>query len=377
MIARLWPLALGAFSLGLDAYVLAGLLPAMARDLASTQALAGLGVALFTAAYSVSAPALAFVAERCSTRRALLAGLALFTLGNAATALAPSLAVLLAARLLAGVGAGLYSPLAASSAAGMVDDAERGRALALVLAGLSVGTALGVPVGLLIEARFGWRWTIVLIVLLGAAAAIGVAGGERRFPVAAPQAWRDRLTALREPFTLVTLGVTLWAGIASLGLYTYMAEVATARDAGTHVHAFIWLWGLGGMAGALLIGRVIDRVLAPRHATLLLLLLLSLGFALVSWGIPWVMGAGCFLWGLAGWASIAPQQHALVGRSGAKATVAIAWNSSVNYLGGAIGAALGSAALSHQWPASWLPVGALAFVALALAFHLGKARLKK
>jgi predicted MFS family arabinose efflux permease len=217
MMRRLWPLALGAFALGLDAYVLAGLLPAMARDLATTQALAGLGVALFTAAYAVSAPALAFVAERFSTRWALLAGLALFTLGNVVTALAPSLKVLLAARLLAGVGAGLYSPLAASSAADRVDDAQRGRALAMVLAGLSVGTALGVPVGLLIEVRFGWRWTIALIVLLGVAAAVGVAGRERRFPTVPPLVWRDRLAALHAPFTLATLGVTLWTGIACWG----------------------------------------------------------------------------------------------------------------------------------------------------------------
>jgi predicted MFS family arabinose efflux permease len=113
VIRCLWPLTLGAFVLGLDAYVLAGLLPGIARDLATTQALAGLGVALFTAAYAVSAPALAFVAGRYSTRKALLAGLGVFTLGNVATMLAPSLAILLTARLLAGVGAGLYSPLAA------------------------------------------------------------------------------------------------------------------------------------------------------------------------------------------------------------------------------------------------------------------------
>lgn len=85
MIRRLWPLTLGAFALGLDAYVLAGLLPGMARDLSTSQAMAGLGVALFTAAYAVSAPALAFLAGRSSTRKALLPGLSLFTLGNVVT----------------------------------------------------------------------------------------------------------------------------------------------------------------------------------------------------------------------------------------------------------------------------------------------------
>lgn len=372
MIGRLWPLTLGAFALGLDAYVVAGLLPGMAHDLYTTQARAGLGVALFTAAYAVSAPALAFVAGRHSTRNALLAGLGLFTFANTVTMLAPSLVVLLAARLLAGVGAGLYAPLAASSAAGMVDLRQRGRALAMVLAGLSAGTALGVPAGLLIEDNFGWRWTFGLIVLLGAAAGAGVALRADRFPAAPAITWRNRLAALRAPFSFVTLGVTLWTGVASLGLYAYLAEVAAARGMAPSIQAFIWLWGLGGMAGALVIGGIIDRHLPPGPATLIVLVLLGAGIVLVGWGSPAAVAVGCFLWGLAGWASVAPQQHALVSHDTARATAAIAWNSSVNYLGGAIGAVIGSAILNAYLPADWLPAGALATVVMAIGIHVAK-----
>jgi predicted MFS family arabinose efflux permease len=81
---------------------------------------------------------------------------------------------------------------------------------------------------------------------------------------------------------------------------------------------------------------------------------------------------GCFVWGLAGWASVAPQQHALVSHDTAHATAAIAWNSSINYLGSAIGAALGSVALGAHLPAQWLPVGALAAVVVTLLIHLAK-----
>jgi predicted MFS family arabinose efflux permease len=374
MIRHLWPLTLGAFALGLDAYVLAGLLAGMAHDLGTTQALAGLGVALFTAAYAVSAPALAFVAASTSTRGALLGGLGLFTLGNLVTALAPSVTVLLAARLLAGIGAGLYSPLAASSASGMVEPIQRGGALSLVLAGLSVGTAFGVPVGLLVEDRFGWRWTIGLIVLLGVIAAAGVTGRTRRLPVMQSIAWRDRLAALRTPFTVATLGVTFWTGVASLGLYTYLAEVAAAHGLAASTYTFIWLWGLGGMTGALLIGRIIDRHLPPARATGLLLGLLAFAFVMVAWGTPMLTGAGCFLWGLAGWASVAPQQHALVSHEPRHATASIAWNASANYLGGAVGAAVGSAALSAHLTPRWLPAGAMVATIVALVIQGSKGR---
>jgi predicted MFS family arabinose efflux permease len=160
--------------------------------------------------------------------------------------------------------------------------------------------------------------------------------------------------------------------MASLGLYTYLAEVTSARGMAAFTHAFIWLWGLGGMIGALLIGRIIDRHLPPARATLILLVLLGAGFVLVGWGSVSAAGLGCFLWGLAGWASVAPQQHALVTHDDAHATAALAWNSSVNYLGGAIGAAAGSMALHADFPAQLLAIGALVSVVVAILMHLAK-----
>lgn len=374
MIRLLWPLMLGAFALGLDAFVLAGLLPGMAHGLHTSQALVGLGVAIFTAAYAVSAPLLASAAGGRSTRKALLTGLGLFTIGNMATSVAPSLDILLVARLVAGIGAGFYSPLAAASAANMVPVQQRGRALGLVLAGLSMGTAFGVPVGLLVEDYLGWRWTIGLIVLLGVVAMVGVTSRVEGFPSLPVIVWRERLRALADRFTLATLGVTLCVGITSLGLYTYLAEIAAGRSMEGFTHEFIWLWGLGGMTGALLIGRVIDRYLSPLRATSCILVLLGLGFALVGWGSCLAVGIGCFIWGMAGWSSVAPQQHTLVTHNNKHAAAAIAWNSSINYLGGAIGAALGSLVLSLHRPVWWLPAGALVGAAIGLIIHFNKPR---
>lgn len=372
MIRLLWPLMLGAFALGLDAFVLAGLLPGIALGLHTSQALVGLGVAIFTASYAISAPLLTSTAGGISTRKALLAGLGLFTIGNIATSAAPSLGVLLAARLVAGIGAGFYSPMAAASAANMVPPQQRGQALGLVLAGLSMGTAFGVPVGLLIEDYFSWRWTICLIVLMGGIAILGVASRTEEFPTMPVISWQERLQALIDHFTRATLGVTLSAGVASLGLYTYLAEIAAGRKMAHFTHEFIWFWGLGGMTGALLIGRVIDRYLPPARATNAILLMLGMGFILVGWGTRIDVSVGCFLWGMAGWASVPPQQHALLTHNGKNAAASIAWNSSANYLGGAIGAALGSLLLALHLPVYWLPAGALLATALALLIHLTK-----
>ncbi|MFE8147213.1 MFS transporter [Brenneria goodwinii] len=372
MIRLLWPLSIGAFALGLDAYVLAGLLPAMATDLHTTQAAVGLGVAVFTAAYAISAPIFASFSAKYSMRTLLLSGLGFFILGNVITMISPSLWVLLVARLIAGIGAGLYSPQASSCAANTVDTSKKGKALSFILAGLSMGTALGVPVGLWIEQWLSWRWTIGLIMALSIISAIGISRRSASFPPLISISWHDRFVSLKTPFTTLTLLVTLWTAIASFGLYTYMAEISVSRNFGKYVPEIIWLWGLGGMIGSLLIGRVLDKYLSPLRASLVLLSTFALGIVLFAYGTLPIAMVGSFLWGLASWASVAPQQYALVTHAPKHAASLIAWNSSINYMGGAIGATIGSAALSASLPPQWLPAGFLIAMAIAVTLHVWK-----
>ena len=149
MMRRLWPFVLGSVALGLDAYVVAGLLPAIAAALGTPEATVGLGVAAFTGSYAVVGPLLAGKAGQQS-RHSLIIALLVFTLANLATALSPTIWVFLASRVVAGAAAGVYSPLSSAVAAEIVGPERRGRALALVLAGLAVGTVFGVPIGLVL-----------------------------------------------------------------------------------------------------------------------------------------------------------------------------------------------------------------------------------
>lgn len=374
MLSMLWPMMLGGFALGLDAYVLAGLLPHIANGFQITQAQAGLGVAIFTAAYAISAPGLSFVATTLSTKKALLLGLAIFTLGNALTALTTAFSIYLISRLIAGIGAGLYSPLSVSSAADLVPANHRGRALSMVLAGLSVGTALGVPIGLQIEANFNWRWTMLFITALGIISFLGIMRHKSTFPTPIRVSWKNRIKALNDLYILKTLSVTLLAGTASLGLYTYIAKVLTAREMGYQTTLFIWLWGIGGMIGALFVGKVIDQYLRSHQATLLLLSLLIFSYILVSYAPIHLVGFSCLIWGLAGWSCMAPQQYDLVVRNPPQANTSIAWNSSANYLGSAIGASLGALMLSMPIAPALLPMGAALMTACALIIHTSKVK---
>ncbi|MDC7337413.1 MFS transporter [Streptomyces lydicus] len=145
MRLRLLLLALGTFAVGTDSMVMAGILGLVARDLDVSVPAAGQIVTVFALSYAVLAPVLATAAARWPRRRLLLTALTVFTVANALSAVAPTYPILLATRVLAAAGAALYTPTANAVATTLVPPERRGRALATVLGGMTVATALGVP----------------------------------------------------------------------------------------------------------------------------------------------------------------------------------------------------------------------------------------
>ncbi len=374
MMRRLWPFVLGSVALGLDAYVIAGLLPAVASSLDAREATVGLGVAAFTGSYAIAGPLLAGWAGQRS-RRSLVTTLLIFTVANLATAVSPTVGVFLSARVVAGAAAGVYSPLSSAVAAELVGQEHRGRALALVLAGLAVGTVFGVPIGLVLAQQWGWRVAIWLIVVIGGAALVGIAlrGGELpTIPASGPV---ERLRSILRPKNLLTATVTLLTGVASLGLYTYVTVVLSAGSLASHQSLAIWVWGIGGAVGALGIGRLVDRYDPLRLSVVILAGLACALIGMTQGQLPAVVVTSLFVWGLCGWASLAPQQHVLLQANPADGATAVAANASANYLGSALGATIGSLLVAAHAAPVMLCGSAAAVAALALLCQLGRQRM--
>lgn len=380
MLAGLWPFILGNVALGIDAYVIAGLLPTMADDLGSTGSLVGLGVTAFTGAYALAGPVLAGVAGRHAGRGLGLA-LLVFTLGNLLTAVAPGVTVFLVARVIAGAAAGVYSPLASAVAAASVPAESRGRALGLVLAGLATGTVFGVPLGLWLGQLTSWRVSILVIAVVGASSLVGIgvrnARGAALPDIDSPPVVA-RLASLTRPTTSLTVLVTLLTGVASLGLYTYIAEVLADTGLRDHQTFGIWVWGLGGAVGVLLIGRIVDRVRTSLALTAVILAGLLVALLILGTGpAVWLLVIVLVAWGALGWASLAPQQDTLLRANPADGATAVAANASANYLGSAVGSALGSVALAAGTGGTSLAFLAAVPVALALVVHLVRMRVRE
>jgi DHA1 family inner membrane transport protein len=349
----LWTLFLGAVAVGTDGFMIAGLLPRIAHSFHSSTAVAAQLVTVFAVTYALGAPVLALAFERADRRALLIRALGALALMNALAALAPLLVLLFIARFAAALAASVYTPNAAVIAAGLVDADRRGRALAVVTAGLTVSIVTGVPLGALVGQHLGWRATFVGVAILSAVVALAARLAAPRVPGSPAASLRERIGMLRTPGVGRVLIATLTGILAGYLAYTYVAPIS--EHAGAHgggaLAAVLASFGVGAAAGALLSGAGVDRygqskvvrtaagAQALALAMLAAMTLSSAHVGTVPVALAFVLlGAGSFNYN-------APQQHRLIELAPDSATTLVSLNSSAIYAGIGLSGALGGLTL--------------------------------
>lgn len=232
----------------LDSSILNVALPSIAEDLH----LSATGTAWVLNGYYLSFGGLLLLSGRAADvlgrRRMFLAGAALLATGSVIGALAPDTPVLIAARLLQGAGAAVLSPAAMSVILARFTGAGRTRTMSWWGAASTIGGALGVTVGGVLTAGFGWH--SVMIVTAVAALAVLVAGW-RMLPT------EERST--RRPFDAAG------ACLATAAAVAVVYAVLTAPQTGFSVEVAV----SGGVAVAASVGfvmverRAADPILPP------------------------------------------------------------------------------------------------------------------
>ncbi|MBH5336369.1 MFS transporter [Streptomyces pactum] len=368
MRLRLLLLALGTFAVGTDTMVVAGILAQVSDDLGVSVSAAGQMVTVFALSYALLAPVLAALTASWPRRRLLLTALTVFTIGNALSALAPEYGVLLATRVLAAAGAALYTPAANAVATSIVPPERRGRALATVLGGMTVATALGVPLGTWIG-RTDWRLTMWLVVALGVAAFAGLALLLRDLPAtpAAAPGLRARVAPLTDRRVLGAAGTTFAFFLAFNSVYIYLATAvrpATGGDGG-RLSLILLATGVASVAGSWLGGRAVDRF-GVRTVLLTGSAVAALAFTTLPWAARSMPGALAYavVTPVAGWAVSVALPHRLASLDPAKAPLLISLNSSALYLGVAAGGGAGSLAIAVLGD-RWFPLAATGLAAVA------------
>ncbi|MGP3964601.1 MFS transporter [Nonomuraea sp. 3N208] len=358
MSGRLFPLAVGNFAIGTGMFVTAGLLPPISADLAISPSAAGQLMTVFALAYAVLSPPLAALTARLPRKRLLLLAIGIFVLGNVLTALAPTYPLVLATRVIAAIGAAMFTPTASGVANALTAPERRGRALALVIGGLSVSSAIGVPLGTWLGTATSWRATIWLVVGLGVVGLAWVAAVVPELRIPASGRLKERFTPLGDRRVLAVLVTQLLLFAAGFTAYTYIGSLFDLP-----LPAVLWAWGLGGVVGNQLGGRLTDMY-GPRRMIILGLAASTVFLALIpvaNLALPIAL-VWAFLWGALGWLVVPAQQFRTVAAVPGNVPVGLGLLSSAQYLGLFVAGLAGGAAL--DW------YGRAGVIVLATAFGL-------
>jgi DHA1 family inner membrane transport protein len=269
--------------------------------------------------------------------------MAAFLLGNTLTALAPGYGTLLLARLVAGLPHGAYFGVASLVAASLVPEGARGKAVSSVMLGLAVANLAGVPAATWLGQALGWRAAYWAVVLAAALTLIAVALLVPRSPASPGAGVRTELGALRRPQVLLTLASAVVGFGGMFAVYSYIAPVTTevARAGAGFVPVVLLAFGVGGIAGTALGGRLADRAVLPSllGAGLAMGAVLALVPALAHTAGGLV--AGIFLVSVAGSVLVVCLQMRLMAVAGDAQMLGAALNHSALNLANALGAWLG------------------------------------
>ncbi|GAA4380339.1 MFS transporter [Actinomadura verrucosospora] len=360
-------LALTAFALQTDDFVIVGVLPSIAHGLSVGEASAGQLVTVFSVICAVIAPVAAVATASWSRRRLLTGGMLVFCAANLAVPLAASYPALMALRVLAALAAAVVLPAVFAVTAALSAPERRGRDLATVMAGLTGAVVAGVPLGTWVGAALGWRATFVTGGLLGLAALafLRAAVPETAPPPAAGLG--ERLRPLARPAILYVLLAAVAAVLGNLMLQTYLApfldDVAGVTPSG--LGGLLVLTGVAGIAGGRLSGALVDRFGPVRTFAIAVAAFtaamagLALAWSLRPAHLAFVL-VPLLVWSAAAWAVPPPVQTRLLALAGAKTgPQVLALSSSAVYAGAALGAGLGG------WLLGTLGSGSLPLAAAA------------
>lgn len=348
----LYALTAGAFGIGTTEFVIMGLLLQVAGDLGVSIGAAGLLITGYALGVFVGAPLLTTLTARLPRKTVLIALMLIFTLGNLACALAPTYALLMAARVVTSLAHGTFFGVGAVVATGLVAPERKASAISIMFTGLTVATLLGVPAGAWLGFTFGWRATFWAVTAIGVVATVVIAAlvpADRGQAGPAQSAFAE-FAVLKRGQVLLGLAMTVLGFAGVFTVFTYIQPILT-RVSGfeeSAVSPILLVFGGGLIVGNLLGGRLADRRLMTTLLGTLLVLagVLALGTLAIHQRTAAVVFAGVL--GVAAFATVAPLQlRVLQQAEGAGQNLASSLNIAAFNLGNAFGAWLGGWTIEH------------------------------
>ncbi|MFB7633144.1 Cmx/CmrA family chloramphenicol efflux MFS transporter [Streptomyces sp. NPDC056149] len=376
-------LGLSVFALGTSEFMLSGILQPLARDLRVSIPQAGLLVSAFAIGMVVGAPVLAAATLRLPRRTTLISLLAVFGLGQAAGALAPSYGMLFASRVVSALACAGFWAVGAAVAVSLVPVTARARAMAVMVGGLSIANIAGVPAGALLGQHAGWRsafWAVAVLSVIGLVGVIAlvprteVPTGEDR-----PQLRRE-LTIYKDKQVWLALIATAMNGAAVFALFSYLSPLLTetAGLAESWVPTVLALFGVGALIGTFIGGRIADAHLFGTLFTGISASTLVLTILALTAHSPVAAVALALMLGVTAFTTAPALNARMFNVANAAPTLAGATTTAAFNIGNTLGPWLGGLAISAGWgypSVAWTgaALAAVAVLTTAVAYRLHRA----
>lgn len=254
-------LSIAYFVQATGALSVAGSLPAISAAWHLSDAQSARLLSIFGLTFALAAPLAQVFFGHFRRRQQVLSGIALFGLGAFAFALSPGYGALVASRVLMGVGAGFIGPVLVALGAELVHEQQRGRAIGMVLLGVSMASLAGIPLAAWIASLWGAKALFALVGLVSLLSGLNIlftvpnesAGSRIRFAdMAGVLAEGKYLSAFLVVFFITSGVYSFYAFIAPLIRDTYAG--------GPHaVSAALAVLGVAGVLGNLWVTRAATR----------------------------------------------------------------------------------------------------------------------
>ncbi|WP_245297738.1 MFS transporter [Methylobacterium radiotolerans] len=378
MPIAVYALSIGALGIGTTEFVIMGLLVELAKDLGITIGTAGYVVTAYALGVVLGAPLITPLLAGFPRRLALTGLMALFTLGNLASALSPSMTALLIARVVTAFAHASYFGIGSVVASDIAPPSKRSTAISTMFLGATVANVLGVPLGTLVGQEYGWRASFIAVSALGVIATLttyafvpSLDHDKRDAP-----SLRSEIRALRQSAVLRALAITTFGFSGTFVVFTYIAPmlIDLAGIEERFVSPVLFLFGGGMIAGNWIGGRLADT--RPDLSLRITLVALAVVLATCSVAMTSQVSAcvAVFLLGAAMFATISPLQTNIIRVAFDAPTMAASCNIAAFNLGNALGAWIGGELIDHGYSLKLIPIAATVLTGVGLTLSLLKGR---
>lgn len=366
-------LMLVVFSLTTGEFVIAGILPDVARGLAISTPAAGLLVTAYAVGMIVGGPVVTVATARIRRKPLIVGLIAVSVLANLASALAPGYVTLLIARFVAGLVVATFFAVAIATAAATAPSDRQASMVAKLTLGLNLGIVLGAPLGTFIGHNLGWRATFVGVAAVSTLALLLVLQFVTAPPMPATGSALDevRVFALRD--VVLAIALTAVGNVGVVTVFTYIAPflIGISGFAAGLIPALLLVYGAGAVLGNFIGGRLADRALLPSLAGLLAALAVVLVLLWLVGGIWTAAAILTFAMGVLAFAIIPGMQTRVLMTAGAVApTLAVAVNASGFQLAAAFAGWLGGRVITSELGLHSVPLVGAALTVAGLAIAL-------